>query len=157
MTKLETIKNLLKEGKQVSFYNEKNELILNRNNVQDIDSILESINNKDIEKIEYITENIIYITIIIKGYEDLPKDSFEEFTQLLENMDLNVEMLFKTIDNGIDKYKSIFLYNYNEWQRLKKLMLKNPYNNCNHKLSEEIEEAYNYIINTYEEELYYTF
>ena len=94
----------------------------------------------------------------IKGYEGLEKDSYEEYTQLMEDMDTDVKMMFKLIDEGnVDKYKRSFLTSYVDWQKLKKLILQNPLNDCGHNLHNDIEKAYEHIITVYADELYYTF
>lgn len=91
-----------------------------------------------------------------KGYEGLKKDSFEEYILLSEDMDTCVKVMYKVIDDDL-KYPALFLDNYNTWQKCRKLILQNPYNGCGHRLSNEITEAYNKIIDEYKSELYYTF
>ena len=94
----------------------------------------------------------------IKGYEGLTKDTCEEYAQLMEDMDIDVKIMFKLIDErNFDKYKRSFLASYVDWQKLKKLVLQNSFNDCGHKLHNDIEHAYQYIISTYADELYYTF
>ena len=90
----------------------------------------------------------------MKGYCGTEYNSLEEFKLLLEDMDIDVDVMYKAIDKDLPK---LFLYNYNDWNKCRKIIMNNSYNDCNHVLSKEIKEYYNLIIEKYKDELYFTF
>lgn len=92
------------------------------------------------------------------GYEELEKNSYEEFRELSKDMDMYCKHMFGLIDKKeVDKYPSLFLDWYNNWNKCKKLILHNVYNDCGHKLHDEIIKAYEKIVTDNKADLYFTF
>ena len=54
-------------------------------------------------------------------------------------MDRAVQQMYKAIDNN-DKW--LFIEFYERWNTIKRRVMENPFNDCGHKLSLEIKEAY---------------
>lgn len=108
--------------------------------------------------VKFNNENIEIPIDYFVGYEELEKNSYAEFKLLNKDMDIYCRHMFDLIDKKeVDKYPSLFLDWYNNWNKCRRLILQNGYNDCGHKLSNEIIKAYEKIVTDNKADLYLTF